>query len=224
MESSRVIIELQGILGDAGLEARLRSHTHTSSDAERLERVYTAVFHTRINRTCGNCLYDAFILLKINAKDMENMKERVECAFALKAGAILRVPDGKGGRTLYSNANLTDAVARAWLADNPQSVVLFAKLPAGFVPGQAEASAPKQEPVAEPVAEAEPGENTEPVEPEGEPEGEGDGEAVQAENAENAPVAEEKAAPAEKPATAPKTAAKGAKSGKNTTKKSGKKK
>lgn len=64
---------------------------------------------------------------------MENMKERVECSFSLKAGAILRVSDGKGGRTLYSNANLTDAVARAWLKANPQSAVLFAKMPAGFM-------------------------------------------------------------------------------------------
>lgn len=132
-DNSLVLVELQGILGDDGLEARLRSRTQSPSDAERLERVYRAVFGERINRTCGNCLYDAYILLKINAKkDMENLKERAVCGFQLKAGAILRIPDGKGGRTLYSNANLTDAVATKWLKENPNTRHLFAKLPDGF--------------------------------------------------------------------------------------------
>lgn len=132
-DNSLVLVELQGILGDDGLEARLRSRTPSSPDAERLERVYMAVFGERINRTCGNCLYDAYILLKINAKkDMENLKERAVCGFQLKAGAILRIPDGKGGRTLYSNANLTDAVATKWLKGNPNTRHLFAKVPDSF--------------------------------------------------------------------------------------------
>lgn len=132
-DNSLVLFELQGILGDDGLEARLRGRTQSPSDAERLERVYRAVFGERINRTCGNCLYDAYILLKINAKkDMENIKERAVCGFQLKAGAILRIPDGKGGRMLYGNANLTDAVATKWLKENPNTRHLFAKVPDGF--------------------------------------------------------------------------------------------
>lgn len=161
-DNSLVLVELQGILGDDAMEARLRSRTQSPSDAERLERVYRAVFGERINRTCGNCLYDAYILLKINAKkDMENLKERAVCGFQLKAGAILRIPDGKGGRTLYGNANLTDAVATKWLKENPNTRHLFAKVPDGFdgelqahLAGAAENSAEKTGEVANAEKEA----------------------------------------------------------------------
>lgn len=133
MDDSRVIEELRGIIGDVEMESRLRGNRYTPSDAERLDNVYKAVFGRRITRTCGNCLYDAYILLKINAKkDFKNMEERIKCGFALKAGAILRVDDGKGGRTLYGNDNLTDAVARKWLTEHPNTRHYFAAVPAGF--------------------------------------------------------------------------------------------
>lgn len=133
MDDSRVIEELRGIIGDVEMESRLRGNAATPSDAERLDNVYKAVFGRRITRTCGNCLYDAYILIKIKAKkDLKNMEERIKCGFALKAGAILRVDDGKGGRTLYGNDNLTDAVARKWLTEHPNTRHYFAAVPEGF--------------------------------------------------------------------------------------------
>lgn len=133
MDAQEVIESLKGIMDDAALESRLRGNAATPSDAERIDAVYKAVFGRRITRTCGNCLYDAYILIKINAKkDLKNMEDRIKCGFALKAGAILRVDDGKGGRTLYGNDNLTDAVARQWLTAHPNTRHYFAAVPDGF--------------------------------------------------------------------------------------------
>lgn len=157
MDKSRVIVELRGIIGDAALEARLRGNTSTSSDAERLDRVYLAVFGKRIVRTCGNCLYDAYIHLKINAKkDLKNMEERIKCDFVLKAGVILRVENEDGSRSHYSNANITDAVARQWLKEHPNTLNYFSSFPDGYLEELAAGKDDAAENAASPVAEEAP--------------------------------------------------------------------
>lgn len=48
--------------------------------------------------------------------------------YLLKAGAIIISPIFDNG-TVYSNANLTDDVAKRYLEQFPEQVVLFAKVP-----------------------------------------------------------------------------------------------
>ncbi len=120
--------ELQGIIGDVALEGRLSSLTATPADAERLDKAYQAVFRQPLPRTCGNCLYDAFILLKI--QDKNDMENKLKSTFALKAGVILRLEDEKTGkRLLYSNANITDDVAKEYLAKHPNEMHYFSRVP-----------------------------------------------------------------------------------------------
>lgn len=121
--------ELEGIVGDAALEQRLQSNTHTPDDAERLDGAYRAVFKREINRHCINCLYDALILLRIRLKnDAPQLKAQLECRYRLKAGVVLRMDGGKGA-ILYTNANLTDEVAARWLREHPETKHYFAQLP-----------------------------------------------------------------------------------------------
>jgi hypothetical protein len=51
-----------------------------------------------------------------------------EKKYLLKAGAIINTPAFDEGK-IYSNANLTDDVARRYLEKFPNQVVLFQKLP-----------------------------------------------------------------------------------------------
>ncbi|MBD5389595.1 hypothetical protein HDR64_00595 [bacterium] len=121
--------ELEGIVGDAALEHRLRSNTHTPGDAEWLDRAYQAVFKQKINRHCVNCLYDALILLRIRLKnDVQQLKSQLECHYRLKAGVVLRF-DGNAGTRLYTNANLTDDIAERWLRAHPDTRHYFSLLP-----------------------------------------------------------------------------------------------
>lgn len=129
MPSHITLKELKGIVGDVDMENRLRTHTHTPDDAERLDLAYRAVFKQKINRHCINCLYDAFILLRISMKnESRQIKARLECQYRLKAGVVLWI-DGEDGRRLYTNANLTDEVAKHWLKEHPDTRHYFSQLP-----------------------------------------------------------------------------------------------
>ena len=121
--------ELEGIVGNAALEHRLRSNTHTPGDAERLDWAYQAVFKQKINRHCVNCLYDAFILLRIRFKnDAPQLKAQLECRYRLKAGVVLHVDNGAGSK-IYTNANLTDDIAVQWLLEHPDTGHYFSRRP-----------------------------------------------------------------------------------------------
>lgn len=121
--------ELEGIVGNAALEHRLRSNTHTPGDAEWLDSAYQAVFKQNINRHCVNYLYDAFILLRIRFKnDAPQLKAQLECRYRLKAGVVLHVDNGAGSK-IYTNANLTDDIAVQWLRAHPDTRHYFSLLP-----------------------------------------------------------------------------------------------
>ena len=120
---------LEGIVGNTALEHRLRSNTQTPDDAEWLDSAYQAVFKQSINRHCVNCLYDAFILLRISFKNnARQLKAQLECRYRLKAGVVLRVDNDKG-KVLYTNANLTDDIAAQWLREYPETRHYFSQVP-----------------------------------------------------------------------------------------------
>lgn len=97
------------------------------SDAERveIEKMYTAVLGCQI-RTC-NCSEkwrDAVIEMYIYLK--KNGKMHTKSQYILKAGVVIQ-PDGTSD--VYTNANLTDAVAAEFLKKYPAAKGLFEKIP-----------------------------------------------------------------------------------------------
>lgn len=97
------------------------------SDAERveIEKMYTAVLGCQI-RTC-NCSEkwrDAVIEMYVYLK--KNSKMHTKSQYILKAGVVIQ-PDGMSD--VYTNANLTDAVAAEFLKKYPAAKGLFEKIP-----------------------------------------------------------------------------------------------
>lgn len=95
-------------------------------DKRIIEQLYMAVLgRVFVPTTCQNCYHDAVIemICYLKHNDMADIKN-----YILKAGAIIDCADFDGGK-IYSNANLTDDVARRYLEKYPQRVVLFAKVP-----------------------------------------------------------------------------------------------
>ena len=97
------------------------------SDAERveIEKMYTAVLGCQI-RTC-NCSEkwrDAVIEMYVYLK--KNGKMHTKSQYILKAGVVIQ-PDGTSD--VYTNANLTDAVAAEFLKKYPAAKGLFEKIP-----------------------------------------------------------------------------------------------
>lgn len=97
------------------------------SDAERveIEKMYTAVLGCQI-RTC-NCSEkwrDAVIEMYVYLK--KNGKMHTKSQYILKAGVVIQ-PDGTSD--VYTNANLTDAVAAEFLEKYPAAKGLFEKIP-----------------------------------------------------------------------------------------------
>ena len=97
------------------------------SDAERveIEKMYTAVLGCQI-RTC-NCSEkwrDAVIEIYVYLK--KNGTMHTTSQYILKAGVVIQ-PDGTSD--VYTNANLTDAVAAEFLQKYPAAKGLFEKIP-----------------------------------------------------------------------------------------------
>lgn len=97
------------------------------TDAERveIEKMYTAVLGCQI-RTC-NCSEkwrDAVIEMYVYLK--KNGKMHTKSQYILKAGVVIQ-PDGTSD--VYTNANLTNAVAAEFLKKYPAAKGLFEKIP-----------------------------------------------------------------------------------------------
>lgn len=114
---------------------------YNQTDKGLIERLYWEVLGRVFRPTsCQNCYHDAVIEIYSYLKKHDTMAE--EKKYLLKAGAIINTPAFDEGK-IYSNANLTDDVARRYLERYPNRVVLFQKLP-------------DPEPEAAPEAEAKP--------------------------------------------------------------------
>lgn len=97
------------------------------SDKAEIESLYKAVLgRTMIPTSCQTCYHDALIEIYLHLKRNGIMAE--DKKYLLKAGAIIISPIFDNG-TVYSNANLTDDVAKRYLEQFPEQVVLFAKVP-----------------------------------------------------------------------------------------------
>lgn len=90
------------------------------------ERLYQDAYHTKLNKSCGDCWFDAYIvLMRTDTEKLQEMKDRL---FDLRAGALLLDPKGDKSKTV-TRLNLTDKLALYHLRHNPDCIKLFSKYP-----------------------------------------------------------------------------------------------
>lgn len=109
-------------------ESEVNSLVHSDSEfRDATEALYQAYFRMQLNKKCGDCWKDAYILLQTRkvSKDMEH-----ERLFDLKAGALLRdVRNMNDSSRLVTRLNLTDDLALYHLGTNPDYIKFFSKYP-----------------------------------------------------------------------------------------------
>lgn len=105
-----------------------RPHASLSTtDKQQIERLYNDVLGKHI-RTCNcqNKYEDAVAEMYHYLKRGGTMREKSR--YILKSGVVLHP---KGSSQVYTNDNLTDEVAEAFLNERPNAVGLFVYIPAG---------------------------------------------------------------------------------------------
>lgn len=92
---------------------------------EETERIYTGTFHKRLNKRCGDCWMDAYIL--IMRGDPVKLQAMMNKRYDLRAGAVL--VDPKDPTKTATTHNITDELAIYHLRIHPTAKRLFSKLP-----------------------------------------------------------------------------------------------
>lgn len=114
-EAIREIAELRGRI-NSGL---------SSMEKAKIARLYGEVLGKTFKpTTCRDCYRDACIEMELYLRKNGAMKEKSR--YVLLNGVIIRE---FGTGKVYSNANLTDKVAEAWLRKYPQQIKMFAAYP-----------------------------------------------------------------------------------------------
>jgi len=117
IEDAKTLIE--------GLRGRIGALS--SSDKTMIAELYEQVLGKPFRKTsCNDCYKDAVILVYTHLKKHGTMVSQLQ--YRLRAGYLINSPlfhDGK----VYSNANLTDEVAKEYLQMFPQKVVFFDHIP-----------------------------------------------------------------------------------------------
>ena len=91
----------------------------------RIQRLYTEVCRKQLRKCkCKNVLEDALVEIYLTLKRYKNDMNAFNSKARLVNGVVLHV-----GAKVYTNANLTDDVARQFLAQFPQRKDWFASLP-----------------------------------------------------------------------------------------------
>lgn len=90
------------------------------------EKLYTSIFRQKLNKNCGDCWMDAYILImRTNPEKLKAMQEKI---FDLRAGAVLIDPHGDNKKTA-THHNLTDELALYHLRTHPDCIKLFSVYP-----------------------------------------------------------------------------------------------
>ena len=101
---------VESVLADKELGTRVLSHSLTTNDKRRIAKAYDACFNTQFRKTCANCYADAY--LTIRNKNLTEIMDK--CKYTLKNGAVIEF-----GNKPYTNKNLTNEVAEAFMAKFP---------------------------------------------------------------------------------------------------------
>ncbi len=89
------------------------------------EKLYKSIYHNHLNKSCGDCWIDAYILImKGNPEKLKAMQEK---RYDLRAGAVL--VDPKDPTKTATTHNITDELAIHHLRIHPTCKRLFSVLP-----------------------------------------------------------------------------------------------
>lgn len=114
----------EAVVRIAELRGRVNSGLSSMEKAE-VARLYGEVLGKVFKpTTCRDCYRDACIEMELYLRKNGAMKEKSR--YVLLNGVIIRE---FGTGKVYSNANLTDKVAQAWLKKYPQQIKMFAAYP-----------------------------------------------------------------------------------------------
>lgn len=116
-EYSDIISELKALGGKAH---------YSQAERERIDVLYLRVIGKQLQRTsCNDCYRDAVYVMYSHLRKSGKLRE--ESRFRLKNGVVIQ--DGFGTAKFYTNANLTDDVAKRFLKERPDALNLFAVVP-----------------------------------------------------------------------------------------------
>lgn len=108
---------------------------YSSTEQAIIERLYYEVLGKRLNGCrCPDKWHDA--VLEINSYIKKHGKMKEKSNYKLRAGVILQIA---GSTEIYTNDNLTDEVAAAFLKENPNAAGRFEVIPTA----KKDAEAPK---------------------------------------------------------------------------------
>lgn len=121
--------QIAALCEDKDLFGRVVSKgTYTPQEAALIGAAYLQIFKRQIRQTCGNCVGDALAeLVALYRKNPNQMKDQNQCHYKLRAGMLIRLKFGDN--VFYSNANLTDKVAEAYILAKPSRLSDFEKYP-----------------------------------------------------------------------------------------------
>lgn len=109
-----------------GLKERFDA-PYSPKDKNLIEQLYYEVLAKEfVPTTCQNCYHDAVIEIAVYLKNNNKMAEK--CNYRLRAGFIIHCPTFHNG-AIYTNDNLTDAIAEKYLEAYPKNEDMFQQLP-----------------------------------------------------------------------------------------------
>ncbi|WP_321479770.1 hypothetical protein [uncultured Bacteroides sp.] len=101
------------------------SNQFSVSDKEDIITLYREVLRKEfVKSSCNDCYRDALIEVYTYLKREGKMKEKSE--YSLKNGVVIQV---FGTNKVYTNANITNEAAEAYLKEYPKGINLFAYYP-----------------------------------------------------------------------------------------------
>ena len=108
----------------------LRGHGNAPfsiEDKQLIARLYPEITGRTFHKTaCRRCYQDAVIEMAVKLRKDQKMKEK--CNYHMRAGFIIRCGDFDNGQ-IYTNANLTNDVAKRYLERFPNKRNMFDRIP-----------------------------------------------------------------------------------------------
>jgi hypothetical protein len=132
----------------------LRGHGNAPFSIEQkrlIAQMYPEILGKPFRRTaCQRCYHDAVIEMAVKLRKEQKMREK--CDYHMRAGFIIRCGDFDGGE-IYTNANLTNDVAKRYLERFPQKRAMFDRIPEETAEMPAEATKEPSKQVVKPSGE-----------------------------------------------------------------------
>ena len=99
-----------------------------ADETDAIVRLYVAVLHSPMPRTCSNCVSDAFFeLYNIWKHNPQHFADLYNCEYRLRGGVLLQTFGDKS--KIATNKTLTNELAEYHIRTNPACAKLFERMP-----------------------------------------------------------------------------------------------